>query len=90
MHAVHGHGIFSESCCSLVDSIIEANSLTTHFLFLKMKLNARHTTANTTPAVARMEKMMVSDRATVTSFSNGTPSCGIRPPGMLGMELVLL
>jgi len=33
------------------------------------------------PAVARMEKITVMEIATVTSFSKGTPSYGIRPPG---------
>ena len=32
------------------------------------------------PAVARMEKMTVMGRATVTSCSNGMPSYGVRPP----------
>jgi len=36
------------------------------------------------PPVARMEKMTVMGIATVTSCSKGTPSYGVRPPGMLG------
>ena len=55
----------------------------THFLFLKMKLNTRHTTPKAMPAVARMEKMTVRERFTDTSFSVGTPSYGIRPPGQV-------
>ena len=46
----------------------------THFLFLKMKLNARHATANTMPTVARMKKMIVREGSTDTSFSSGAPS----------------
>ena len=52
----------------------------THFLFLKMKLNTRHTTAKTMPAVAKMEKMTVRERSTDTSSSVGTPSCEATPP----------
>ena len=46
-----------------------------------MKLNARHTTAKTTPAVARMENMTVRERSTDKSFSVGTPSYKTAPPG---------
>ena len=53
----------------------------THFLSLKRKLNARHTTPKAMPAVAKMKKMTVRERFTDTSFSVGTPSYGIRPPG---------
>ena len=52
----------------------------THFLFLKMKLNARHATAKAMPAVAKMQKMTVTGRATGITISQGTPSCGLRPP----------
>ena len=46
-----------------------------------MQLNMRHTTAKALPAVARMEKMTVTERCTNTTSSLGTPSYGIRPPG---------
>ena len=54
--------------------------MTTHFFFLKMKLNARHATEKVMPAIARIEKVTVRGTATVTSCSTGTPSCGIIPP----------
>ena len=56
------------------------NTLITHFLFIKIQLNARHATAKAMPAVARMEKMIVRGRSTETSSSKGTPSYGTRPP----------
>ena len=52
----------------------------THFLFMKIQLNARHVTAKAMPAVAKMEKMTVRGRSTDTSSSKGTPSYGTRPP----------
>jgi len=39
-----------------------------------------YTTAKILPAVARIEKMTVMGRATVTSCSNGMPLFGVRPP----------
>ena len=56
-----------------------ANTLITHFLFIKIQLNVRHATAKAMPAVARMEKMIVRGRSTDTSTSKGTPSYGTRP-----------
>ena len=58
-----------------------AHSCTTHFFFLKIQLNARHATEKAMPAVARTEKVAVRGIATVTSCSNGIPSCGMLPPG---------
>ena len=55
--------------------------IATYFLFLKMQLNMRHTTAKAMPAVARMEKMTVTERCTDTISSLGTPSYGITPSG---------
>ena len=51
-----------------------------HVLFLKIKLNARHTTPKAMPAVARTEKMTVRERSTDTTSSVGTPSYGASPP----------
>ena len=45
-----------------------------------MKLNTRHATAKTVPAVARKEKMTVTEGGTVTTISIGTPSYGTKPP----------
>ena len=56
-------------------------SLMTHFLFLKMQLNARHATAKTMPAVARMAKTIMRARSTDTCSCKGTPSYGISSPG---------
>ena len=56
-------------------------SLMTHFLFLKMQLNAKHATAKTMPAVAKMAKTIVRERSTDTCSCKGTPSYGISPPG---------
>ena len=58
----------------------------THFLFLKMKLNTRHATAKTIPAVARKKKMTVTEKCTVTTISIGTPSYNI-PSGKV--EVIL-
>ena len=52
----------------------------THFLFLKMKLNARHANAKAMPAAAKMQKMTVTGRTTGITISQGTPSYGLRPP----------
>ena len=52
----------------------------TYFLFLNMQLNMRQATAKAMPAVARMEKMTVRERSTVTISFLGTPSYGITPP----------
>ena len=46
-----------------------------------MQLNVRHATAKAMPAVARMEKMTVTERCNDTTCSRGTPSYGITPPG---------
>ena len=54
--------------------------LVTDFLFLKMKLNTRHTTAKAMPAAARMEKMTVRVKSTGITSSVGTPSYGMTPP----------
>ena len=42
------------------------------------------------PAVARMEKKTVVGRATVTSWCNGMPSYGMRPPKDHQMKVVVI
>ena len=49
----------------------------THFLSLKMKLKAKQTRANTTPAIARRTNIVVRGRATVTVSFIGIPSLGM-------------
>ena len=58
--------LFSQqtSCSGVYLAVVYAERFITHFLFLKMKLNARHATAKAMPAAAKMEKMIVMGRAT--------------------------
>ena len=49
----------------------------TYSLFLNMKLNAKHTMVNASPAVARSTNITVSGRATVTVSFKGIPSLGM-------------
>ena len=48
-----------------------------YFLFLKMKLNSRHTTANTIPNVARESNTTTSPILNVWITVIGVPSSGI-------------
>ena len=52
-----------------------------------MKLNTRHPTAKTIPAVARKKKITVTEGCTVTTTSLGTPSYGTKPPGKVEVKM---
>ena len=88
---VHNSFVFQGNPCPSVlwqtkhflnrhQAVVYAARCITHFLFLKMKLNARHTHAKAMPAAAKMQKMTVTGRTTGITISQGTPSYGLRPP----------